>query len=437
MTLVRFVCGTLLLLAPLLALRAYGDESPIESADRLFRDGKFAEAQALYSRIQAQNPSNFQAALRLGTIALFKNQRADAEASLRKALQLKPDNQEAKKVLARVLYRKDDFAHAAPLFRALGAEPIAKKLASFAGLVPYQIEAKTPVTEVPFIFTDPLPLIEVKLNGDKKAIFIIDTGGSEIYLDPEIAKELKALQFGSTTGIYGGGLQADTAHGRIDSIGLGDFVVRNVPVHILSTRRFAAVAHGKSVEGILGTTMLSHFLATLDYPHGKLILRQKAKHELQKFEQEAKEQKAEVIPFWMAGDHFMVAWGQVNQSKPMLFFVDTGLAGGGFLCPLSTLKDAAIALPQGAAFEGVGGGGKMKIVPYVVDEVSLGNVKERKIRAFHGAFPPALEYSEGFRIGGLISHQFFRPYALTFDFTGMRLVLKKKSDSGRDGTSGR
>lgn len=426
MMLGRFICGILSLLVPLLALRAGDGLRADQEPDRLFREGKFSEAEALYSQIQARDPSNFQAALRLGTISLLKNRLGDAKTWLDKALKRKPDDQEAKKLLAQVFYRMDDFARAAPLFRTLGAEPVAKKLESFAARVPYQIEAQGSVTEVPFIYTDPLPLIEVTLNGDKKAIFIIDTGGSEIYLDPEVARELKAVQFGSTIGVYGGGLQANTGHGRIDSIRLGDFVVRNVPVLILSTKRFAPVAHGKSVDGILGTTMLSHFLATLDYPRGKLILHQKSIDQLQKFEQEAKDQKAAVIPFWMAGDHFMVAWGQVNKSKPMLLFVDTGLAGGGFLCPPSTLKDAAIALPGGPAFEGVGGGGKMKIVPYTVDELSLGNVKGRKIRAFHGAFPEPIEYAQGFRIGGIISHQFFRPYALTLDFSEMRLFLKSE-----------
>jgi hypothetical protein len=37
-----------------------------------------------------------------------------------------------------------------------------------------------------------------------------------------------------------------------------------------------------------------------------------------------------------------------------------------------------------------------------------------------------LEDRFSFRIGGIISHGFFRPYALTFDFTKMRLVLTKE-----------
>jgi len=43
----------------------------------------------------------------------------------------------------------------------------------------------------------------------------------------------------------------------------------------------------------------------------------------------------------------------------------------------------------------------------------------------YGAFPPSLESSLGFDVGGIISHQFFRPYAVTFDFRNMQLILRK------------
>jgi hypothetical protein len=107
----------------------------------------------------------------------------------------------------------------------------------------------------------------------------------------------------------------------------------------------------------------------------------------------------------------------------MLFFADTGLAGGGFTCPKSTMAEADIKLPSGPEFEGQGGGGKMKVQLFKVDELSFGPVIGRDIQAFAGVFPEAMEYSQGFRIGGFISHQFFRPYALTIDFSGMRFVL--------------
>ncbi len=45
------------------------------------------------------------------------------------------------------------------------------------------------------------------------------------------------------------------------------------------------------------------------------------------------------------------------------------------------------------------------------------------VSSFFGGFPAESEYARGFRIGGIISHAFFRPYALTFDFDHMRLLL--------------
>src|SRR6516164_953399 len=79
MMLGRFICGILSLLVPLLALRAGDGLRADQEPDRLFREGKFSEAEALYSQIQARDPSNFQAALRLGTISLLKNRLGDAK----------------------------------------------------------------------------------------------------------------------------------------------------------------------------------------------------------------------------------------------------------------------------------------------------------------------------------------------------------------------
>ncbi|HEY6768564.1 MAG TPA: hypothetical protein VI386_27715, partial [Candidatus Sulfotelmatobacter sp.] len=60
----------------------------------------------------------------------------------------------------------------------------------------------------------------------------------------------------------------------------------------------------------------------------------------------------------------------------------------------------------------------------MVDHLFLGDARGEKIKGMTGIFPPSLENAFGFRIAGLISHQFFRPYAVTFDFTAMRLFLE-------------
>lgn len=400
-------------------------QSGAESADSLFKAGKFAEAEKLYAKAVADDAKNYQATLRLGHLALLSNKFDEAQRWLTKAAELKPEEKSPKALLAEVYYRRDDFAHAAPLFAAVGREVKAKQLESFKGLAPYQIESKVEVTHLKFIHTDPLPLVQVKVNGGEEVNFLIDTGGGEVILDTEFAKKVGAVEYGTEKGTFGGDTKADTGEGRVNSLMLGDWVIKNVPVHILSTRPFSGAARGKQVDGIIGTALLYHFISTLDYPNGELILRRRTKDALKQMEQQAAAEKQIVMPFWLAGDHLMVAWGSVNRSQPLLMLVDTGLAGGGFVCPQSTIEETGIKLPEGQGSEGTFGGGKAKIIPFMVDDLTLGDAKGQSITAFFGPFPSSLEYGQGFRIGGLISHQFFRPYALTMDFTGMRLLLKR------------
>jgi predicted aspartyl protease len=410
----------------LMSTEVQSKQSELEAADDLFKEGKFVEAEKLYAKVQAAEPANFQAALRLGSISLLANRLDDAQKWLAKATELKPEEQAPKSLMAEVFYRRDDFERAAPFFRARGQEAVAKKLESFKGIPACQIEGKAEVSHLKFVMTDPLPVIQVRVNEGESVNFFIDTGGAEVIVDTELAKELKIAQFGSMTGTFAGGKQAPFQHGRLDVLTLGEFTVKNIPVNIMDVRRFSQpVFGGKQMDGIIGTVLLYHFIPTLDYPQGELVLRRRTKENLKQVEQEAQAKKDIVIPFWMAGDHYMVAWGTVNKSQPLLFFVDTGLAGGGFTCPESTIKEAGINLQESLAAEGVGGGGKVKVVPFVVEELTLGDAKEHDVNGFYtGAFP--LENAFRFRIGGLISHAFFRPYALTLDFAGMRYYLERK-----------
>src|SRR4051812_16424161 len=48
-------------------------KSDVESADALFKSGQLAEAGKLYARVAAGDPRQYQAALRLGYLALLSN----------------------------------------------------------------------------------------------------------------------------------------------------------------------------------------------------------------------------------------------------------------------------------------------------------------------------------------------------------------------------
>jgi predicted aspartyl protease len=420
---------TLLLCLGVCSARVTDQEgrSDLESAQGLFEGGKFAEAGRLYARIAAQDPRHYTALVRLGSIALFSNRLDEARRWLEKASHLKPDEADAKVRLAEVFYRRDEFEKAAPLLRAAGQEAKARKLESFKGLTPYEIQGPGESTSLKFVVTDPLPLVRVRVNGGKEVNFLIDTGGSEVTLDTEFARELGIKPLGTERGTFAGGKAAAVHHGRIDSLNLGAWTVRNVPVMLLGSRRLSGPMFGgkHQVDGVIGTVLLYHFLSTLDYPGGELILRRKSREGLKPVE-EVQPGGAVVVPFWMAGDHTVVAWGRIEKREPVLLFVDTGLAGGGVSLAESALKEAGIKLLEEQATEVIGGGGRVKTIPFQLRELSLGGATEQDVRGwFDGVFPA--EHAHGFRIAGIISHSFFKPYALTFDFPAMRLILKRKS----------
>jgi len=202
----------------------------------------------------------------------------------------------------------------------------------------------------------------------------------------------------------------------VDSVGLGEFTVTMVPISILPTKRFAAISMGRPVAGVLGTTLLSRFRSTLDYPGGALILERRGT-------KPAPAPGSSEVPIWLVGDHYILAPGSLGKSGSLLWFIDTGLAGAAFTAPQSTLTEAGIALKDTASFSGVGGGGSVKVIPFRVDELRLGNIEQSGLMAFLGPFPASLEKSFGPRIAGIVSHAFLRSYRVTFDFDRMRMTL--------------
>src|SRR6266566_3788280 len=408
-------------------------QSEVDSADRLFQVGKFAEAEKLYSRMAARNPKDYSVALQLGRIALLSNRLSEAQKWLQKAITLQPGDADAKVMLAEVFYRRDDFQKAAASLNGVAVSSnklIASqyptlnvaKLESFKSQTPYEVHGNGQSTRLKFLKSDPLPLVSVRVNGGDEVTFFIDIGVSEVALDTDFARELGVPQFGEVQGTFAGGQHADVQNGRIESLTVGDWTIKNLPIATIALRQLSQDFGGKRIDGCIGTNLLYHCLATLDYPHGELVLRRKTAKSLEQFAA-ASSGKRVVVPFWIASDHFMVGWGSVETLPPGLLFVDTGLQGAGVKLAESVIKEAGIKLEEDKASEGAGGGGKLKIVPYTVHHLSFGDIKEDNVRGLYdGPFP--WENMFGFHLAGMVGHDFFKPYAVTFDFQNMQIFLQ-------------
>ncbi len=386
----------------------------------------------VYAEVVAADPKNAVATEQLGYIALLGNQLDEAEKWLKKAILLTPDSAQARVKLAETYYRQNNYPKAAAVLREIGPKYVdlvanysgllVPQLEDFASTKPYQLQGAGEITRLKFVKSEPLPVVNVRINGGKEVTFFIDTGGSELLLDTDFARELGIKKLGAVQGTFSGGQHAEVQSGRIESLTLGDWTVRNLPVAMLGLRQLSEGFGVKELDGCLGTLVLNRFLATLDFPHGELVLRKRSAKNLKAFQ--AQSGKSVSVPFYVAGAHFMIAMGQVESNPPAMLFIDTGLAGAGVKLAESAIKQGGIKLEEDKASEGAGGGGNLRIVPYVVKELSLGAVKEQNVAGLYdGPFP--WEHAYGFYLSGMVGHDFFKPYAVTFDFDGMKVYLQK------------
>ncbi len=428
----RRVCRGALLAIVLLGATAL----PAGTVEELLHRGSLEEAERLMERSSKEAAGD---ALASGRLALYGNRLDLAERYLTSALESAtsdgdPSRADAARALAEVHSRRGEFGAAASLLEEVHPAA-ASQLRSFGGRTPYALSEASPrSSRIPFVQTDPLPLLEARIDGGDPVYLLLDTGAGQLILDSEFAAERGLATFGSGSGTVAGGQQAEYELGAIRSLGLGEWTLEDLPVKILPTRRLAPVAGGRTVDGILGTHVLSRFRATIDYPGGVLLLQRLGEGESPNIPDCAFE-----MPFWMAGDHFLLARGTVGDLEPGLFLVDTGLAGPAFAAPRSTLEALGVELEETPAMEGLGGAGKVSVKPFDLDRLSLGAVERQGLVGLAGAFPESLPQSLGLPVVGLISHAFFRPYALSFDFGSMRLRMTPEgcrapvSESGAEG----
>jgi hypothetical protein len=180
-----------------------------------------------------------------------------------------------------------------------------------------------------------------------------------------------------------------------------------------------------TIDGVIGTGLLMHFLSTLDYCGGELVLAQR--NSSGEFAKRAAVTGANVVPFWLVADHFMFARGKLNQADG-LFMIDTGLAGGGLVATREALDAAGIKLDESKAMTGQGGGGAVQFTPFRA-AATLGNLTRSDVPGVYMGGGNALA-AFPFRSSGMISHAFFRESRLTFDFDAMKLT----TESCRSGT---
>ncbi len=418
----------------------------IEQADSTYRKGDFSKAEQLYREALPMQPARGRIAGQLGLIALWRNDLRSAENYLKTAkaespwwARYWPISAQLDYRLALTYIRDGQVYEAADILRkAAGPLPwgpfhqlrvSADQLSLFDDADFYMIEGPDEIA-VPFIVTDPLPVVGVSVNGSTPVNFFIDTGGEGIILNRSFANEVGAVIVGEYPGEYAGAKKGMTGYGKIDVLRLDNLVVKNVPISTIdldatSQRVFSSMP----MAGIIGTGFLSHFLATIDYAHRHLMLRPTSESANQTDRKLDLNEKAHSFPMWLVETHFIFTEGSFNGQESEMMLIDTGLAGAAFMTSKARYSAAGVDMDWSKMVTGAGGGGEVRGISVNIDELTLGRGDNRLSK--HGLTGVVMEHDNslfngtlGFKVGGLISHQFFRDHAVTFDFQHMRLIVQ-------------
>lgn len=370
--------------------------------DQLFAVGLFAAADRGYAKVLAADPSDAHAWAQRGYIALLCNRLTVAERFLGTALRLAPNDQASALRLADCHVRRGDFRGAVPLFTQAADRIDATYYAAVTG-TPYEITG-APATTLPFQTLDPLPTVDGAVNGQPTR-FVLDTGATFGLSAAAAAKAGLEPVATVTTQSPSGPVESHIA--VVGELALGGVAISNFPVMWNASSLLDAPA---DADGVVGTTILSRFLTTMDYAGRALVLRRgPAAPSIRTSHGTA--------PLWLAPDHFIFSRGRIGGSAEGLVLLDTGGVGLGVVLTnaQAVADDVTPDKSDPGTYLGVTG------YPCTPSQVSLGQVVRQDITGAVGPFQPPADF--GFSDIGTLSHEFFRTLSMTLDFTHMVATL--------------
>lgn len=396
----------------------------------LYDSTDFAGAMAAFERAIAADADDAEALRGLGRLRLARNETAVAVILLERALALIEAGAGAahearldiQRDLAWAYYRLGRYELAAPLFAVLpGQAPTAALLASFGERTGYRIAPDFERAEVPLAATDPVSFVEVEISG-ASYLFVIDTGVGDVILDTGLARELGLPVFGEGEMPVAAARRGTVGAAWLPQLTLGPVEVRDLPVEVADVRRVAP-----QVDGFIGTNLLAHFRPSFDYAGGRLLLGRRD-------DASAAVRDAQRAEFWLFDGHVILVRGAIGQYETLLA-VASGIAGAGLVIPERTVRQAGLteALRPDEMLSGVDAGGSHHMVPFTASKVRLGRVVQHDVEGLVGSMFPGLEWRFGFRVGGIVAHDFLRSYSWTIDWTQM--LLSFEPAGARSGSS--
>ncbi|MFL6231095.1 MAG: aspartyl protease family protein [Pyrinomonadaceae bacterium] len=378
----------------------------------------------------------------LSMVNFYENRAQVALIGLRRAVDLDPNEPDFIFNYAQAASRTERFREAADAYETflrIAPRTDADRRARIRGLIDFLrfISSQGKLyqtgggqhTDIQFELVNSRPIIPVRVNGSKKPLhFVIDSGSGMCVLSSATADRLgvKPVARGGLARAVGGGGHFEIVYGFLDSLQMGDVHVDHVPVYI---REF----HNdqEPVDGYIGLSVLSHFLASIDYgTHVVALLRDDvprpptpavvpvaspAPNAVQPAVQPATGRVFE-LPIRSTSGGFWSGLVQVEgMDKPASFIIDTGATVSVVSRQLSEREEFS-RYEQKSRLKVYGAAGVTEDVPLLMlPRVTLGDYTHANLAAAVLDMNPINETS-GFEQTGIIGGNMLRYFRVTFDF---------------------
>ena len=282
-------------------------------------------------------------------------------------------------------------------------------------------------TAVSFEAFDNRPILKVRVNGQKNLLrFVLDTGSGMSVISDETAKllSLHPIARGGLARAVGGGGKFEIVYGYLSSLEIGEVRVENVPVYI---RRF--YDDKNPVDGYIGLSLISKFVATLDYGQRTFTLTRQRfddasgalgrnqKPAAPGANEPASAAVVQEIPLRTTSSGFLSGEvGLEGFEKPLNFIIDTGASVSVVSQKLAEL-DTITSYMQSSKMRVFGAAGITENVDTVLlPKVILGTIVRERISAAVLDMEPVNE-TAGFAQNGILGGNFLRHFRVSFDFT--------------------
>jgi tetratricopeptide (TPR) repeat protein len=298
-------------------------------------------------------------------------------------------------------------------------------------------------TNMPFESFDGRPILKVRINNGRELLrFVLDTGSGMSVISEETAKKLRLgpVARGGLARAVGGDGRFEIVYGFLTALELGEVRIEQVPIYI---RHF--YNDKIPVDGYLGLSVISKFIASVDYGERTFTLRRKTESTVADpwSLSSLPEGLAPIrpgtieIPLRTTSSGFLSVEVRLDGiERPQNFIVDTGASISVVSEKLAEVEDMGSYL-QPTRMRVFGAAGIAEDVKsLLLPKVMLGTFTREQISAAVLDMEPLNETS-GFTQDGILGGNFLNRFRVSFDFQRGLIRLEPLGKTAKIGDTAR